>query len=257
MKRPPGISAKVARAHEHLDVMTGEIRAWMDEQRDEGRVEEKVLSSETSVRMGLHFTRPPPLVRWGVMLGDFAHCVRSGLDHLAYALAVEGSGQSPPPNQTRVAFPICTARDHFRRFAAKRLADVSNEAIEAMEAVQPYLRGNSTVLWMVHEVNRQDKHQLVQPILMAPGRLRFAPGQLQALGVRSISWDNATDFSATFLTFHLREWPDSDAVPLDIRTSYQIGVSVAGCDWRLPDAGLLALRELDRVIDALDSHLTG
>jgi len=89
--------------------------------------------------------------------GDAIHSLRSALDHLAYQLAIIGSGK--PPSR-RVEFPIAKDRDTYEAEKARKVEGIRPEAIEAIDALKPYKGGNDT-LWRIHQLDNIDKHRFV------------------------------------------------------------------------------------------------
>jgi hypothetical protein len=93
-------------------------------------------------------------------LADVIYSLRSGLDQLAWQLALLGN-----PNPSRdVMFPIHAERtsnmeDRFR----KLVWDMPCEAVAISKSLQPYNRGASyrdDPLWQLNELSNIDKHRL-------------------------------------------------------------------------------------------------
>lgn len=70
--------------------------------------------------------------------GDVIHALRSALDHLAYQLAIVGSGKTPT---RRVEFPIAKDWDTYEREKARKVEGIRPEAIEAIDKLKPYKDG--------------------------------------------------------------------------------------------------------------------
>ena len=109
----------------------------------------------------------------GVLIGAMAHNLRSALDGLAWPLALL---KTKRPSD-RTAFPIFkigkTARKRkdgsevpqFAKRGSRMISDLRPEHQAAIERLQPYKGGHGfrrNPLWQLHEVNRIDKHRLVQ-----------------------------------------------------------------------------------------------
>lgn len=102
------------------------------------------------------------LVRWGVIAGEVAHDLRSALDHAMCALVRR---TIPDSDCAYLYFPIYTKRlaNGERRNELVSIADPKAEAI--IEGVQPChaLDGPEMhPLWLLHLLNRWDKHRMVQ-----------------------------------------------------------------------------------------------
>ena len=109
----------------------------------------------------LRITEEAPLLRWSPMVGDVLHNLRSALDYLIYQLAIEGSGQDPPPNYRELQFPIFTREDGNRgydRLAPKQIKGVPGPAQALLKTVQPF-DDPSDPLWTLRELSNADKHR--------------------------------------------------------------------------------------------------
>jgi hypothetical protein len=93
-------------------------------------------------------------------LSDMIYCLRSGLDQLAWQLALLGN-----PNPSRdVMFPIHSdqspkAEERFRRL----VWDMPCDAVTVIKDLQPYNRGaayRDDPLWQLNELSNIDKHRV-------------------------------------------------------------------------------------------------
>lgn len=102
-----GFQAKLRRADEHLSTLVDGITAYLDTQP-------YLISFEVDAETGQNVAKakangePPPVVEWGLLIGDCVHNMRSALDHLAWELA----GPEPP---RKTEFPIFHEVDEFER----------------------------------------------------------------------------------------------------------------------------------------------
>jgi hypothetical protein len=136
--------------------------------------------------------RTPPLVEWGVWIGEIAHDLRSALDELVDQL-VRANGKTPTPS-TR--FPICLHRHgrplpggrwRYHGFeggepgsgrAAVGLARPEHQAM--IERLQPYHRrgwrqgGRCHPLFLLKEIDDAEKHRLLRVVGMISGFDPFA-----------------------------------------------------------------------------------
>ena len=114
-----------------------------------------------------------------MICGDCVHNVRSALDHLAYVLAIQHSGQNPPPNERNLQFPICGSRPHFDT-KGNWISPLSDTAKTFIERVQPY-NGldpvNPSTLGILADFDNSDKHRLlnVTLALATTVEIRFTP----------------------------------------------------------------------------------
>jgi hypothetical protein len=111
---------------------------------------------------------PPPLEKWGSMVGECVHALRSALDHTAFELV-----RINRPGSDYSEFPICKDRDRWRDDRPKKLPDVPARALADVQRLQPYKRGANAryhPLWIIHALDIIDKHRrlnLVSPLVRA------------------------------------------------------------------------------------------
>ena len=84
---------------------------------------------------------------------------------MVYGLAVAHSGQSPPPDAGRLAFPITDEKNDFTN-SLGTLGELSKNATikNAIEGLQPYNRSNSPhppTLTLLRNLNNIDKHRVM------------------------------------------------------------------------------------------------
>jgi hypothetical protein len=113
---------------------------------------------------------------FGLLIGDFLHSLRSGLDNLAYSLTLAGSGPVTEEMKRDSEFPVIGDEDRRgqpgqgpRLFAGaeRKYAGWQPEAKAAAEALQPYQRGRSFrthPLWLLHDLDRIDKHRFLHTV---------------------------------------------------------------------------------------------
>lgn len=116
--------------------------------------------------------KQPPFDRWGVLIGETVHDLRSTLDHLTWALTIAHSG--PPHGRlTRwwreVEFPIFTDHDAFRRTGLRDLQGVDPALIPTFEGLQPFHRAQPDrhPLAILHALSILDKHQTLPLVAIA------------------------------------------------------------------------------------------
>lgn len=125
----------------------------------------------TEYRLWLRHIPTDLIGRYGVLIGDIAHNLRSALDHLAWELVRIGSDRQPRMPRM-VQFPCCDTPGEFRAELGKRLPGVGAEYIAAIEDLQPYKRGKlpqfiqrGAPLKRLVEISNKDKHQVLIPVL--------------------------------------------------------------------------------------------
>jgi hypothetical protein len=113
-----------------------------------------------------------PLTEWGVIVGDFAHNLRSALDHLVYQLAVLNECD---PEKMGTQFPIFMAEEDYLRAGnrGRRKGKLSNRDSQlwgvseahktVIDGLQPFQVDNPeiTALAVLNRMSNRDKHRLV------------------------------------------------------------------------------------------------
>lgn len=175
--------AKIERANEHLRVLDAETARFYEGTAAEGKpyvVESEFRPDSSEYVFTVKTKREPPL-RLGILLGDFAHNLRSALDHLVCQLALLNA----PTDCSTTQFPICFKPVRFNELTGNWLKGVSTRHRAAIEKAQPYesRKPEDHALAILDWVDRVDKHRAVHPafgFFVDPGRagaeaLRFEP----------------------------------------------------------------------------------
>jgi hypothetical protein len=150
-----GCFEKLGRAQEHLESIDELLRLFFDS-------DPYGATSEVEREHGWHVfkvevRRQPPL-RLGVIMGEYAHQVRSAFDHFAFALARAHLGKQP---KAVIGFPMETSRTAYRKKAAHRLnRHIPHDWAAFIEALQPYDAHNDP-LALLERFWNTDKHQTV------------------------------------------------------------------------------------------------
>jgi hypothetical protein len=105
--------------------------------------------------------REPPPLRFGVILGDCVHNLRSCLDHVLWQVTLLDGGT--PDRYTQ--YPIATESEaQFERMAKRRIAGLSPRHRAMVRETQPYHRGDEAAthpLAILANLSNTDKHQVV------------------------------------------------------------------------------------------------
>ncbi len=105
---------------------------------------------------------PTPPLHLGVVVGDFLHNLRCGLDHLIWQLVLLNGGTPTKTHQ----FPICDTEDEFRRKAKQQLRGLTPSQVNTVASFQPYRLGDEAKmhsLAALRDLSNIDKHQFVHP----------------------------------------------------------------------------------------------
>lgn len=133
-------------------------------------MEPKAQSNHHRFYVRLH--KVPDTRRWGLLVGDAVHNMRSALDHLVYALAIRVTGQDPPPDFNRLQYVVVDDPSHWEG-QLRHLKPLNDEMRELIESVQPYKaspldRMKYDVLRWLREIDDADKHRAIRPVFIVP-----------------------------------------------------------------------------------------
>jgi hypothetical protein len=92
-----------------------------------------------------------------LICGDIFQNLRSSLDHLATQLVI--TARNTPDRDT--AFPIFDTAAKYVAGAKAKIKLMRQDAIDALNAVEPYEGGRGEALWRLHGLNNIDKHKVV------------------------------------------------------------------------------------------------
>jgi hypothetical protein len=202
----PGCLEKLRRAQEHLNLFNREYHEGM-----ESVVPHQSYSFRSHVdpktgnqTLELVVREPLPLLRWGALLGDVVHNLRSILDHIIEELTIRGSGRSLP----NTAFPIYDRKfkivspgvgqsgipgfkdlDKRGRLTTDsglhKIRGINRPGVEAfIEGLQPYQRigdVDSHPLLLLHRLDIMDKHRvlpLLDQVAVPLGMSVSGPGKI-------------------------------------------------------------------------------
>ncbi len=164
------IETKIDRAGEHIDALNGEIRHWAE--GNPYSVEGEPIGPSSYHRIYVRLHKVPNVRRWGVLLGDAVHNLRSALDHLVYALAIRVTGQDPPPGFDHLQFVIVDEPSDWNG-QMWHLKPLSDEIRSLIASVQPYTTNPlgrvpyDSLRWL-RELDDADKHRMIRPVFIAP-----------------------------------------------------------------------------------------
>src|SRR5437773_591427 len=153
---------KLERANLHLEAFKDEVENWRKDQA-------RKVSHDLDVRTGkyvVHTVIDPLPRHWNLILGDCVQNLRSALDHLAFELTTKSQGAILSEDMAKgIEFPIFGDKRPSKRQWETRVGLIDPKAVEIIEKLQPYNRGNSysdDLLWRLQDLNRFDKHRYIQ-----------------------------------------------------------------------------------------------
>lgn len=190
MPLPEGISHKLRRANEQFETLDVAIKRFLEADPQPYRV---LAYDDPDTRdrvYGIEVTESPP-IEWGVVIGEIVHNLRSGLDHLAYAMCLSHRPCKAPPRGTE--FPIFWDEDRFDDIkpggGRYKIRGMSWEMQHAIRELQPYQAGNTPKaqsLWLLQEMSNIDKHrQLHLAVIGYPAITTFEDPDVEIIPVWS------------------------------------------------------------------------
>jgi hypothetical protein len=158
MGRMQYIELKAARAKEHLDALKRELDAYYS-------ALPYAISHHRKPEIGRRVLRielKDPTQTVYLLVGDFAHNLRSTLDHVVYALIVHSTKELP--DSAQVQWPVQIQQDD--KVFAKQTKDVPAQAVDIIRSLQPYHEGpnelyKKNAIWQLHKLDIIDKHRRI------------------------------------------------------------------------------------------------
>jgi hypothetical protein len=211
-----GARLKVIWAQKHLDLLKGELAAYLDSTPYESVIE--IQPDEITAHRPV-IAAPP--VEMSARVGDCVQNLMASLDYIAWELASKFAGRQliPPPDGTdKPSFPLYNNQARFLKNTQRlKYYKLSAEAIREITDAQPYNAGQESLFALYHLVN-QDKHRL--PILALA---KFDEGRW------SLSVGNARIFGAgvSSMSLSAREAPFTVNDGANVKVQAKLTVFVA------------------------------
>ncbi len=196
----PSYDKKMQDASKHLDALEASIQGWLGTNKYRIVAEHDPKARRTQLVTRIDGEVPD----WSMEIGVVAHQMRSALDHLALALNAKGYADANKgaalPIKAKIAseYPIYGDKDSdgnsgqgptlFKK-AKRRCRNMPLQAQGFIEAEQPYQAGPDDYvkhpLWIIHELDRVDKHHEQLAVAAAIPNYEIAiggPGQDVMIG---------------------------------------------------------------------------
>lgn len=160
-----GALAKYNRSVQIFDELREEIGTYLNDETDAfSRGEFDTDTWEWIER----YVGPQPPLRWGVLLGDCVHNLRSALDHLICQIALLDGGTMEDCAKSQ--FPIASkSEEQYELMAVRQLPGCLTEKHRAMvRQPQPFCSKNgpdSNPLSVLAHFSNTDKHRLINPAI--------------------------------------------------------------------------------------------
>ncbi len=178
---------KFDRAIYHLNALQDSVDDWT---YNSGHTQSDEIDPETDQNVvRIHFTRPPDIDSWAVLVGDCVQNMRNSLDHLAFELAERHSG-SPLPAEIagKSEFPIFGTHAPEPKKLTDMIGAIHPGARTIIEGLQPHHMGSryeGSPLWGLHRLANIDKHQAVHLCVLHQHGLGFHLANVTLTDTRS------------------------------------------------------------------------
>jgi hypothetical protein len=154
---------KVDRARKHADDLETEVHAFWETNPFEVEMVGTPLTGPGFFRVNRMAAVPENIP---LIAGDAAHNIRSALDHFAW------SAVPPHQRRRRTCFPIWSsaaapAPAKWREQVSRQLQGATAELIEAVVELEAWDTGRDSLLWVINELDRIDKHRLLLSVAVA------------------------------------------------------------------------------------------
>lgn len=170
------VSLKLERAKSHASDLGDALRSFL-----QGKPYQVAARHHPETRKLVYFVSSVQPVPDDIclMAADVIQNLVTALDHLAYQLVCAGTGDNPPSPRS-IYFPIEDDAERYEANKHRKLEGVTKEAVDAIDAIQPYPGGNDA-LWLLHKLNNIEKHRMLLAVGSQAGGIHL--GQLVAAHV--------------------------------------------------------------------------
>ncbi|QPK78304.1 hypothetical protein G7Y31_06860 [Corynebacterium lizhenjunii] len=163
------IHTRIQRASTHRD----ELATIQTEYLNQHPIATSIEEHHDHVIIRFHATAPFPHAA-SILFGEWLYNLRAALDGLYYQLMMEDTGLNPPPNATRLTYPITTSRGQFdTNRDIKRLANRHQIAIEHTQPYHSTGGHTGSALWWVHHLARLDRHRHTHLLVWRVKHIKF------------------------------------------------------------------------------------
>ena len=171
-----GVRQKMNRAKEQLAQIEDEVASFW-ERKPYGSIGHYEPESSRYV-FSIRVFEPTPFARWGVLVGEFIHNVRSAIDHVAWQLVCLNNRK---PIERQTGFPICMNPSdwHTQRGGGLWMLEGASDHIKTeIEGLQPYHAGDlkrDHYLAVLQDLWNIDKHRVLHTVAVVPDEVGLTP----------------------------------------------------------------------------------
>ncbi len=159
---------KIHQAERHIEAINQYVHLWESLEPNGMR---RHLNADNTFYEYTLVAIYPPLIDFGIAIGEFAYQLRSALDQIVYAMSLFPTnlrGNALESAERSTSFPIMRSRDDDRIWSLLQYVpeNIRGRAWEAINLVQPYQRGSTAEqdpLALLDQMNIRDKHRILAP----------------------------------------------------------------------------------------------
>src|SRR5215813_1695318 len=151
------LASKVERAERHLFDLREQWAAFLESNPYPIRFEDDPQTGDRTYYVVSVAEIPDDPIK--MIIGDAVHNLRSALDHIAHELVCIGKGSRGPFKW--VYFPIAEDSAKYHSEKGAKVKGMRQDAIHAIDLIEPYGSGAFGLLWYLHQLDIIDKHRLL------------------------------------------------------------------------------------------------
>lgn len=182
-------------AKENITLLRDGVKAWSHNDNWAGIIEKDPESSDHIIKVQFKTDLP---ARLSLRAVQATANLRSALDHAAYASALITSGLDDP-NRTKFIFGD-TVDDLRNEIGKKRCADMHEDIIAFMLALEPHQAGNRS-LWALNKMRNRSDHRILLPCAATSKGLGIGEGLFSATASNISEWSSIRK-QLSFLRLH-------------------------------------------------------
>jgi hypothetical protein len=152
------IRAKVTRAEQHVQDFNRAVIAFRASNPYEVGIKIDSEAGERVYYLASIGAVPPELA---AIAADVLQNLRSSLDHIVYQLFIDANPLASAEDLKRCHYPITAAASEYGALRSRNVKGVRQDAIDAIDATEPYKGGRGHALWQLSQLNNTDKHHLL------------------------------------------------------------------------------------------------
>lgn len=251
------LNGRLDRAYEHLATFG---RLWGEYLASRPHELTYKALPDGTLAVCLH-RRSPLSVELSLVFGELVYELRAALDNCLYATAVLVSGENPPPDASRLEWPI---REDLKAWKAQlsRYRALPDEVRDALERIQPYRADfpDWNSLKILHDLARIDRHRSPHGLGLYLAHVRIK-ANLDEIAVLGQGRPGIVEDGGEIVRLRVKSGVELTPSNFDVNLEFDVDVSdvqevagpkvESGRPW-----GSLYVR-MRSVIEAVDDYTTG